>query len=353
MARVSCVIPMKDCAAFVAETLRALLGQTHDNLQIIVVDDGSTDDSPDIVRQIIADHPRGGCIEMIAGPREGIAPALMAGLARCDGDYWCRCDADDVYEPAYRLARQVVFLEERGEFDAVCGVHRIVGAGDAFITDWPMAAEAGEITDELRGGTGRTHLCTFLIRLPLVKQLGFRPFFNGCEDADFQLRLGDSGRIWFEDAPAYVYRLHAGGITQQQKLGRRLWMERTLRAFQLERQQHGTDPLDRGEAVPVPDEAALSKLAADAPAAARLEARVQTLLLGRGHHHRMRGERTAALAATWQAIRAGPGNGDAWRQLLSTLLKRTPPPAASEKEKEERKAAVTAADNAYGVAPRS
>ncbi|MEM6560546.1 MAG: glycosyltransferase family A protein, partial [Planctomycetota bacterium] len=274
--KISCVMPMRDCMPFVESAVRSVLAQTDVELELVVVDDGSTDEGPAVVERIAAEDGR---VTMVPGPREGIAPALNEGLRHATGALFCRCDADDAYAPADRLARQQAFLEQHPDADAVCGVHTMTDEHDVALTDWPMRTDGvEEITDELRAGRGRTHLCTFLVRMDMLRKLGgFRPFFNGCEDADFQLRLGDAGRVWFEPAPCYRYRLHRGGITQTQAAAKRAWLEETIRACQRERQATGTDALERGETIEMP--AAFPEAEASDTARGCVN-RIQSVLLG-------------------------------------------------------------------------
>ena len=120
MSLISIIIPMRDAEPFVADTLRSLLAQEDIPIEIIVVDDGSTDRSIDVVKSF--NDPR---IRMIAGPRCGISAAFNAGLAQARGEHLCRCDADDLY-PTGRLSGQAAFLTEHPEFGVVCGSYSTI-----------------------------------------------------------------------------------------------------------------------------------------------------------------------------------------------------------------------------------
>ncbi|MEM8875456.1 MAG: glycosyltransferase family A protein [Planctomycetota bacterium] len=315
--KISCVMPMRDCMPFVEPAVRSVLGQTGVDLELIVVEDGSSDEGPAVVERIATEDKR---LNMVPGPREGIAPALNVGLAAATGELFCRCDADDAYAPPDRLARQLDFLQTHTDADAVCGIHTLTDEHDTPLTHWPMRVGGVEdITKELRAGKGRTHFCTFLVRMEMMRQLGgFRAFFNGCEDADFQLRLGDAGRVWFEPEHCYRYRLHRGGITQRQASAKRGWLEDHIRSFQRERQATGTDPLMRGEMIEVP---AAFPEAEGSDSARGCANRVQAVLLGAAADHKRHGERSAAVTKAWQGVRAGPTNVRAWRTLASVALR--------------------------------
>ena len=98
MPLVSVVIPMKNAEPYVREAVESVLKQEGVELEVIVVEDGSTDQSEAVVRSI--DDPR---IRIIPGPQKGIAAAFNAGLTEAKGEFVARCDADDVFPPG-RLA---------------------------------------------------------------------------------------------------------------------------------------------------------------------------------------------------------------------------------------------------------
>jgi hypothetical protein len=104
--RVSVVMAVHDGERYVGAAVDSVLAQTFRNLELIVVDDGSTDRSAEIVRQRA--DPR---VRVIANDRNlGLAPSLNVGLAEARGEFVARLDADDDATPQ-RLARQVEFMD--------------------------------------------------------------------------------------------------------------------------------------------------------------------------------------------------------------------------------------------------
>ena len=94
---VTVVIPLYDGGKFVGETLRSVLAQTFDRFEVIVVDDGSTDDGPEIVRACVSD-PR---VQLARNPHLGVAEARNAGAERASdaSRYLIFLDADDLWYP--------------------------------------------------------------------------------------------------------------------------------------------------------------------------------------------------------------------------------------------------------------
>jgi glycosyltransferase involved in cell wall biosynthesis len=90
---VSIVMPCFNNEAYVAEAIDSALGQTYDNIEVIVIDDGSTDGSLDIIRSY------GDRITWRTGPNEGACAARNKGLALARGEFIKFLDADDILLP--------------------------------------------------------------------------------------------------------------------------------------------------------------------------------------------------------------------------------------------------------------
>ncbi|TBU83008.1 glycosyl transferase [Pseudomonas daroniae] len=121
---VSVIVPCYNYAAYVADALRSVLEQEYDNFELIVVDDGSRDESVPVIErtlQAFRESTRARRIEFIQQENQGVSAALNAGLARAQGTYIATFDADDVM-PAGRLALQAAYLQEHPEVGCLGGV---------------------------------------------------------------------------------------------------------------------------------------------------------------------------------------------------------------------------------------
>lgn len=309
--KISIIMPMRNMAAYVRAALESLLAQDWDNLEIVVVDDGSTDNSADIVRSI--NDPR---IRLVPGPQRGIAAALNAGLENATGELFCRCDSDDWYPPN-RLGRQARLLIAHAEFGAVCGTFTMVTASGKRITDQVWGTEAQEISDEIKTGVGRTHFCTFMVRMDVVRSLGgFRDYFIGTEDSDFILRLGEVCKVWYEPTLAYLYRLHGESITHTQPSAQRKFLEKMMVEFQKQRLATGADDLMRGNPPPLPVVAQYAEKTHD---------QVQHVLLGQAWKQHAAGQRWTAIKTGLRAVMSRPAALHAWKSWIALLLKPSRP----------------------------
>jgi hypothetical protein len=106
MPRIAVLLPARDAAATIRPAVASILRQTERDLALVCVDDGSTDETGEILGRLARRDRR---LTVVAGPGEGIARALHRGLSLCDAEVIARMDADDVAHPE-RLALQLEAL---------------------------------------------------------------------------------------------------------------------------------------------------------------------------------------------------------------------------------------------------
>jgi glycosyltransferase involved in cell wall biosynthesis len=189
---VSVVIPVWNCEAYVAEAVTSVLAQDRP-LQIVLVDDGSTDGSVEAALRGSAE------IEVVRQENRGIGAARNAGVARAEGDLLAFLDSDDRWTSG-KLAAQIAALDEKPELDMVFGRVRQFYSPELAMTGAPaVESSAGQICGAM------------LIRTAAFHRVG--PFAEG-------LRVGE-----FIDWHA---RAMAAGLRQE-----------TLAGVVLERRIHG------------------------------------------------------------------------------------------------------------------
>jgi glycosyltransferase involved in cell wall biosynthesis len=109
---ISCTVPVYNGERYLAETLQSILAQTHQPLELIVVDDGSTDATP----AVVADF--GDRIRYVRQENAGPSAARNHGIKVSNGDFIAFLDADDLWHPE-KLARQMVCFRKRPELQVV------------------------------------------------------------------------------------------------------------------------------------------------------------------------------------------------------------------------------------------
>jgi glycosyltransferase involved in cell wall biosynthesis len=304
----SIIVPMRNAGPFVREALLSILAQADISLEIIVVDDGSEDNSAQQVRAIGDDR-----IRLIPGPHRGVAAAFNAALEQASGEFLGRCDADDLYVPG-RLAWQTAWLRNHLEFGGVCGGFSTITSKGAWICDLDTGHVGAEITSELHETETRTSFCTWLVRTEVCRRVGgCREYFRLAEDIDLQLRISESARIWYQPIRTYLYRLHDASATHSANAARREFYDDTARLFAQQRRERGTDDLQRG-APPQPPVGGISR-----PMGSREH--TQELLMGMAWNQFSAGSRRRALVTGLRGCLARPLCFGAWRSLGALALR--------------------------------
>lgn len=204
---VSVLMGVRDGAPWVVDAVESILGQSFGDLELIVVDDGSTDDTPVLLARI--QDPR------LAVERQapaGLTRALVRALARARAPLIARLDADDVAR-ADRLAQQTAYLASHPDIGLLGSAARVVDAS---------GREAGEIRPPegdaaLRRALIRrnpfVHSSIVARRLLVVRAGGYDPAFPVAQDYDLWLRLAPLTRLGNLPEPLVTRRLVPGRVT--------------------------------------------------------------------------------------------------------------------------------------------
>jgi glycosyltransferase involved in cell wall biosynthesis len=304
---VSILMPLYNAELFIASALASVLQERSLPLEVIVINDGSTDDSVNRVCKIRDDR-----LQIIDNVGTGIAAALNSGLAVAQGQIVARCDADDLY-PAQRLMRQIDWLLQHPDYGAICGGYAAIDPKGSPVIRLDCGGQSEDITAELRQGITRTHLCTFAIRAEVLRSLGgFRDYFCTGEDIDFQLRLGEASQVWYLPEVQYHYRLHESSITHTQSSAEREFFDTIAREFQKQRYTYGEDDIQRG-CPPLPPKKD------DKPLTAALH--IQGFLLSQAWREYHCGQLRKAMSTGVRSLLTKPCNRSIWRSLLALLIK--------------------------------
>lgn len=201
MALVSIVIPAYNCAEYLGGAIRSALRQTHQPVEVVVVDDGSTDDTEAVVRSF-GDRVRYVCQEN-AGP----SVARNRGLADARGDYVAFLDADDEVRPEW----VAVLLKSLG----AAAFKARFAVSDAWIWDGARCIDRYRVSEPPSGLRGmneflddnRPYVAILAPRNVLLSVGGFREDLWVNEDFDLWLRLLRGGYGYaFTAEPLYLYR---------------------------------------------------------------------------------------------------------------------------------------------------
>ena len=225
-------MPVRDGERFVGEAVESVLGQTLADLELVVVDDGSTDSTPVLLAGFARADTR---VRVRTQAMDGLTSTLNAGCALVRAPLIARMDADDVALPD-RLERQVAFLDAHPDVALLGGGIVLVDeAGREFDREPGRAAPDLSERNELVHGT-------VVMRADAFRALGgYR--LDQSEDYDLWLRFEEQHRAAALAEPVIRYRFHPGQFSVT-KLERQALGARCVRAAAGARRAGKPDPLD-------------------------------------------------------------------------------------------------------------
>lgn len=205
MAEVTVLLPVRDAEEFVGDALRSCLEQQGADLDVLVVDDGSTDGTLREVERV-AD----GRVRVVEGRRAGVGAALVTGLAQVSAPFVCRMDADDVCLPG-RVRHQLEHLRADPGCGLVGGQVQHMSARGGRLPrlhgDMPQGDRACRL--QLAFANCFAHPAVML-RTEAVQAVGGYVATAVFEDYDLWLRLAQQWRTGNVAPPVLRYRYHRG-----------------------------------------------------------------------------------------------------------------------------------------------
>ncbi|HEX4230973.1 MAG TPA: glycosyltransferase [Bryobacteraceae bacterium] len=231
---VSAVMTTFNVANFVADALRSALDQTFHSIEIVVVDDGSTDGTASIVRGFNDSR-----IRLIEGAHNGRCHALNIAVNLARGEFLAMLDGDDIWHPE-KLAAQMAYMRKHSDVDLTFSWSRIIdeNGSDTGLTTrkWRGPVSFGQLLKDYVIGNGSSAV---IRRASFLKLGPFDKDMDGCLDYDACLRLALFGPGKLVCIPAYLtyYRRRSGQVTRdlnKVEQGHNRMLEKMLRLAPVE-----------------------------------------------------------------------------------------------------------------------
>lgn len=315
--KVSIVTPLYNSSACIQSTIESVLGQVYENWEMVLINDGSTDDTAEKVKPYLVD-PR---IRYLSQDNQGIAAARNAGIAAAAGEWVCLLDHDDRWLPN-KLTGQIAFATER-DLEIVATDAVVIKEGERTLYSLNFSDETRRaLAQNLKAGKldmfavliRGNFLCSssVAIKRRLFDQFGLLDAEAApADDYEMWLRCAAAGtRIGYLDQPLIEYHMHEGNFSRDtlMMMTKEIYALRKCRQLAKERSQ--LELLD-------------SRLANLSTRAARMAL---------DSFHQMAGEdRGRAMSFWWRAFRLAPAEVlrprrliAAARRTVSTGKKETP-----------------------------
>lgn len=292
---VSVIVPSYNMAHFLPQAVQSALDQNYPDVEVQIIDDGSTDNTPEVVRQWEG-NPRVRVHRQVNG---GLSHARNQGIALTRGPFIALLDADDLWVPQ-KLAMQIALFQDRPEVGVVySGYQRIDGEGQPLSTE-PTTMHRGRVSAALLIENFLPASSVVVRRECFERHGGFDVALRTGEDYDMWLRLSAHYEFDFIAERATRYRIWGGQMSHDYRARYETGI-RTMQRF-----------LDENPGT------------VDRAAVRRAWAHTYT---GRGDVTLWRAhDRVGALRDYLLALSFGPGYWPAWRAILRSFITTRAPP---------------------------
>ncbi len=295
---VSVLIAVYNSDRYLATAIESVLQQTFTDFECLLIDDGSTDRSGQILQAYAARDSR---LRIFQQSNCGIAKTRNRLLAEARAEWVAVMDADDVMLPD-RLERQVQFLSAHPEVVCVGGALDWIDQQGRLIGHLDMPQSDAEIQQLLLGGISLLHHpCTMVRRSALLQVGGYDETLMASVDLDLWLRLGEVGQLANLPETMLQYRLHSHSVTHAKQLQQ---SQDALTACQNAWKRRGI----QREFIRQPAD----------------HLQQQQFWLHQGWNNFIQGQRSIARYCGMQAITLKPLTWEAWKLLGCALFKPTP-----------------------------
>lgn len=213
--RVTVVVPAYNHARYIGECLASILDQDYPEIDLIVINDGSTDGTDEAVKEVLGGHP--GRYRYIVKENEGLVKTLNLGLRLAGGEYFCEIASDDRLTPG-SVRKRAAYLKQHGDIDAVFA--------DAFLLEGTIPTDVllgrGMVkydsschsVSDLLAGSARILFPSGMIRKRTLERIGgFDEDLRYYEDLSVIYRLASSSRIGCLREPVMFYRRHGANLS--------------------------------------------------------------------------------------------------------------------------------------------
>jgi hypothetical protein len=206
---ISVVMSVFNGQAFLSEAIESILGQTFQEFEFLVVDDGSTDRTAEILTGYASRDAR---MRVLRHENKGRAESLNIGINLATGDYIARMDADDVAMPS-RLQEQFEFMERHPEVGLLGGAVELINNAGQIIRTARPPQEDREIKSLMLRGNPMFHSTVVMRKEVALAAGGYRKALLDADDYDLWLRMSERSRLANLGIPILKYRIHSDQVS--------------------------------------------------------------------------------------------------------------------------------------------
>lgn len=205
---VSIVVPSYNHTKYIKETILSIVHQTYQNIELIVIDDGSKDNSVEILKDLQKEFD----FQLISRENRGLITTLNEGLALSKGKYFCVVASDDVFM-LNKIEIQVTCMEQNPEYALCFGKMKIIDENSKYVKDLKNShAKSGNVFYDLFSRNFVTAPTVMLKKSHLIEVGGYSSDFS-IEDYPLWLKISQKYQIGFVDEFLVNYRIHGNNMS--------------------------------------------------------------------------------------------------------------------------------------------
>jgi Glycosyl transferase family 2 len=207
---ISVVMSVFNGQAFLGEAIESILGQTFRDFEFVIVDDGSTDGTAEILDRFARQDER---IRILRHANKGRAESLNAGIGLANGKYIARMDADDI-ALRIRLEEQVRFMEEHPGVGLLGGAFELIsGNGTRLMNSVSFPTEDSDIKSALLVDNPICHPTVVMRKAVFESSGGYRKALVDADDYDLWLRISEKSQLANLSTCILQYRIHPDQVS--------------------------------------------------------------------------------------------------------------------------------------------
>lgn len=209
---ISVITPTYNRACFLSETINSVLDQNYSNVEHLIIDDGSTDNTRDVIRKF----QKVGKVRYFYQNNCGQNIARNLGLKKARGEFICFLDSDDKFLPG-KLSRSICAFNMHHEVDVVYGDYIFIDKNGNELNEKNMRRYSGNITEHLLRDNC-VSMNTTMVRANSIRRAGgFSPNIRVADDFDLWLRMSVTSKFFYLPERLSAYRLMKNQISSNKE----------------------------------------------------------------------------------------------------------------------------------------
>lgn len=200
---------------YIREAIESILMQkTNFTIELVLANDCSPDNTDQIVKDILTNHPNSGVIKYIKQPKNiGMMPNFIDAIKNCNGEYFAFCEGDDYWTDPYKLQKQVDFLEANKEVSLSGHNSNILRKDNSTVLFNKLNTTKYYTIEDVILKQWFIPTCSIVLRKNAVFPLPTWLAQVKHGDLSILLLAASKGKIYYDPTPMAVYRKHDGGVS--------------------------------------------------------------------------------------------------------------------------------------------